>query len=63
MVPTVGTTAKGVNPAARSRAIAAASSPGRIRNWASTGMRTQPADPVPITRPAFSTLEWASAEA
>ncbi len=62
MVPTVGTTANGVRPAARSPAIAASSSSTRIRNWSSVGTRTQPAWPVPSTSPAFSTLEWASAD-
>jgi len=59
VVPTVAVTAKGVKPAARSSAMARASSAVCIRYSSSTGIVRSPSCPMPRTMPAFSTDECA----
>ena len=61
MVPSVATTQNGVQPAARSSAIARSSSSGRIRYSPSAGMRRRPRRPAPTTIAAFSIELCASA--
>ncbi len=62
VVPTVGTTASGRMPAARSRAMAVSSAPGSMRNASSVPTRTTLSRPSPSVMTALSTLEWASSE-
>ena len=63
VVPIVATIAIGSSPASRSAAIEAASAPGSISKRSLTGMWTSDARPSPSVMHAFSTEEWASAEA
>ena len=62
VVPTVATTAIGVNPALRSSSIAAARASARIRNSASASIRRNPSCPSPSRITALSTDECACSE-
>ena len=62
VVPTVATTAIGLKPSARSAAIAASSSSGRMRNSASAFTRTTFSAPIPRVMAALSMLLCAHSE-
>jgi hypothetical protein len=62
VVPTVATQASGSRPAARSAAMAAASSAGRMRYASSVAIFTTLSSPSPSVSAPLSTDEWACSE-